>query len=119
MTILLHRSRPNRKVSSWAVAAGVVSIATTRMIPTAWRLTTMVSAMIANISPKQIHELLDDIREEASAVAGRKRAITRKDLDVRSQARERRSQLVAHVGQKLALGLVGRFGRAADRKSVV
>jgi hypothetical protein len=29
---------PNRLVRSWAVAAGVTSIATTRMIPMAWRL---------------------------------------------------------------------------------
>ena len=35
---------PNRTVSSWAAAAGVTSIATTRMIPTAWRLITIVSA---------------------------------------------------------------------------
>ena len=38
-------SRENRFVSSWAVAAGVTSIATTRMIPTDWRLITIVIAM--------------------------------------------------------------------------
>ena len=40
-------SRVNRTVTSCAVAAGVMSIATTRMIPTAWRLTTIVSATSA------------------------------------------------------------------------
>ena len=47
MTTAIAISRPNRSVSSWAVAAGVTSIATTRMIPTAWRLTTIVIAMSA------------------------------------------------------------------------
>jgi hypothetical protein len=40
-------NRPKRTVSSCAVAAGVTSIATTRMIPTACRLTTIVSATSA------------------------------------------------------------------------
>ena len=44
MTAATTIRRVNRTVSSCAVAAGVTSIATTRMIPTAWRLTTMVSA---------------------------------------------------------------------------
>ena len=39
--------RVNRTVSIWAVAAGVTSIATTRMIPTACRLTTIVRATSA------------------------------------------------------------------------
>ena len=47
MTSATPISRWNRSVSSCAVAAGVTSMATTRMIPTVWRLMTMVSAMIA------------------------------------------------------------------------
>ena len=39
--------RVKRTTSIWAVAAGVTSIATTRMIPTAWRLTTIVRATSA------------------------------------------------------------------------
>src|SRR5450830_893814 len=39
--------RPKRTVSSWAVAAGVTSIATTRMMPTALSETTIVSATTA------------------------------------------------------------------------
>jgi hypothetical protein len=33
----------NRSTRSWPVAAGVTSIATTMMIPTAWMLTTIVT----------------------------------------------------------------------------
>ncbi len=60
---------------------------------------------------RHLVQLLDDVSEQPLTLARRQRALARQHLDVRSQARERRPQLVRRVGDELAL----RAGRLLER----
>ncbi len=61
---------------------------------------------------RHLAELLDDVAQQSLALSGGKRAVAREHLDVRPQARERRSQLVRRVGDELALRPRRLFERA-------
>ena len=52
---------------------------------------------------RHLGQLLDDVAEKAFAFTCRKRALTRENLDVRPQARQRRAQLVRSICDELTL----------------
>ena len=56
-------------------------------------------------------QLGDDVVQELLALAGRHAPIPREHLDVRPQARQRRSELVRRIGDELALRARGLFER--------
>ena len=62
-------------------------------------------------SAGQLVELADDVGAQVGQVLGREPIGVLEHLDVRAQARDRRAQLVARVGDEVAL----RRGRALER----
>ena len=64
---------------------------------------------------RHLAELLDDVREQTLALAGRQRSVAGEHLDVRPQARQRRSQLVRRVRDELPLRARRLLERAEHR----